>query len=44
MDDIAKHLFIEKKEQVDLLVGVMEETVKNDDLKPRVLVYYRDIV
>jgi len=44
MDDVAKHLLIEKKEQVDLLFEVLEGVVKEGSLKRRLLDYYRDIV
>lgn len=44
MDDVARHLFIEKKEQVDLLFEVLESIVKEGALKRRLLDYYRDIV
>lgn len=44
MDDVAKHLFMEKKEQVDLLFEVLEGIVKAGTLKRRLLDYYRDIV
>lgn len=44
MDDVARHLFIEKKGQVDLLFDVLEDIVKAGTLKRRLLDYYRDIV
>lgn len=43
-DDIAKHLFIEKKEQVDLLFEVLAGIVNDGTLKQRITDYYREIV
>jgi len=43
-DEIAKHLFIEKQEQVDLLYKVMDGFLQKGYLKQRALEYYRDIV
>lgn len=44
LEDISKHLFIEKQEQVDLLFEVLSRVVKTGDLKQRVLDYYREMV
>ncbi|MBE9598589.1 hypothetical protein [Pedobacter sp. MC2016-24] len=44
MDDVVEHLFIKKKEQVELLFEVLEGVVKEGSLKRRLLDYYRDIV
>jgi transcriptional regulator with XRE-family HTH domain len=44
LTETAKHLFIEKKEQLDLLQTVMEGIVKDGRLKLRAIEYYRDIV
>lgn len=42
-DEIAKHLFIEKQELVDLLYKVMDGFLQKGYLKQRALEYYRDI-
>lgn len=44
VDEIAKHLFIEKQEQVDLLYKVMDGFLQKGYLKQRALQYFRDIL
>jgi transcriptional regulator with XRE-family HTH domain len=44
MDDVAKHLFITEKEQLDVLFDVLDGFVKEGSLKRRLLDYYRSIV
>lgn len=44
IDEIAKHLFIEKQEQLELLYKVMDGFLQTGYLKQRALEYYRDIV